>query len=464
MIISQYIFDYTGSIQEFIIPYTSFYKFEVWGAQGGSRNNNGAKGGYSKGFIYLTKGQKIYIYVGACPNYNNIWNGGGYSVYSGGDASDIRIGGTSLSNRVIVAGGGGGTGYGPNATWNYIGGAGGGLVGGDGVGPSYYLGHGGTQTSGGTRGNQVDSGWYNQDGSFGQGGNSVGNSYGGGGGGGWYGGGCGECGGNDDGGGGGGSSYISGLWDGSTTAGVQTGNGKIIISLCSTNIVALEKDTKLYIPDKEHFDITTKTFKEATIDEIIARTKEFIYTSNIPNLNAPFMVNGESFYPADIINFTLYKLVVIEFKNFNSITLDYNPSSCALSKTIIKIKDKYTPFNDNIFNPYLNIIAADKRNISYSLDYYYKNYINNTCDVLYEEILKDDFYLSFKLDSKTSILNSISLYSEENINYKQSIDYFNIENDYINTYITFNSNYKQVLINRITKQYFEYLNDTLDKF
>lgn len=132
MIISQYTFNYIGDVQQFTVPDTAYYRFEVWGAQGGSKNNNGAKGGYSKGRMYLIKGQTIYIYVGACPNCNTIWNGGGYSTYSGGDASDIRIGGTSLSNRVIVAGGGGG--------W-YGGGAGecGGYNDGGGGGGSSYI-------------------------------------------------------------------------------------------------------------------------------------------------------------------------------------------------------------------------------------------------------------------------------------------------------------------------------------
>lgn len=465
MIISQYTFNYIGAVQQFTVPDTAYYRFEVWGAQGGSKNNNGAKGGYSKGRMYLIKGQTIYIYVGACPNCNTIWNGGGYSTYSGGDASDIRIGGTSLSNRVIVAGGGGGTGLGPSSTWNYIGGIGGGLTGGDGTGLVYYIGHGGTQTSGGIRGSTIESNWYNESGGFGQGGNCYANSNGGGGGGGWYGGGAGECGGYNDGGGGGGSSYIEGVLDGSTIAGVQTGNGKIIISLYARNTIVLEKNNKFYIPDKSHFDIHTKTFKEVTTDEAISFPKDFEYTYDISFFNAPFVVNSKILYPSDIIDFSQYRLCVIGFEKLENITLNYTPSSVALSKTTINIRNRYTPFDDNIFNPYLDVTGINKTNISYRINYDYKNRISNICSILCEEILKDNFYLSFNLDNQKSLLSSVTLYNQDLNNYKQIRGYFyKVEIDYVNTYMTFNNDYSEVLINKITRKYFKYLSDTLNKF
>lgn len=117
-------FDYTGDLQIFVAKTTGTYKIQIWGSQGGSKYNNGGKGGYSEGELNLTENQILYVYVGACPNYNSIWNGGGYSNYSGGDATDIRINGKTLSNRIIVAGGGGGTGLGPNSSFQYVGGAG----------------------------------------------------------------------------------------------------------------------------------------------------------------------------------------------------------------------------------------------------------------------------------------------------------------------------------------------------
>lgn len=74
--------------------------------------NSGGKGAYAKGTINLTANtDKLYIYVGGKNGYNG--GGTGYSPNgvgptNGGGATDIRVNGTGLNNRVIVAGGGGG--------------------------------------------------------------------------------------------------------------------------------------------------------------------------------------------------------------------------------------------------------------------------------------------------------------------------------------------------------------------
>jgi trimeric autotransporter adhesin len=114
-------FDYTGSMQSFVVPATGNYQLEVWGAQGGGTTGvEGGKGGYTKGEVHLTAGQTVYIYVGGSGTSRT---GGGFNGgaeggvgrnsndgLKGGGATDLRIGGTALSNRVIVAGGGGGAG------------------------------------------------------------------------------------------------------------------------------------------------------------------------------------------------------------------------------------------------------------------------------------------------------------------------------------------------------------------
>ena len=117
------------------------YKFEVWGAQGGSYNSyTGGKGAYSVGMKKITSNTTVYVNVGGQgvlpPSGTQAggFNGGGlgYSIStpvpiplggdgygmvgsayaaSGGGASDIRIGGSALDNRVIVASGGAGGGY-----------------------------------------------------------------------------------------------------------------------------------------------------------------------------------------------------------------------------------------------------------------------------------------------------------------------------------------------------------------
>ena len=194
-------FDYTGSVQTVTLA-PGTYKLECWGAQGGNGSSNGNSninavgglGGYSVGTITLSKTQKVYIYsggkgqtksnTGSYSTVNGGFNGGGSNYTcgsggSGGGGSDIRIGTDSLYARVIVAGGGSGTG------WTIKGAAGGGILGLSNYNSSYNS----TQTAGGIAYTSA----YNimpTAGTFGIGGNGSGFSEGGsGGGGGWYGGG-----------------------------------------------------------------------------------------------------------------------------------------------------------------------------------------------------------------------------------------------------------------------------------
>lgn len=194
-------FDYTGSVQTVTLA-PGTYKLECWGAQGGNGSSNGNSninavgglGGYSVGTITLSKTQKVYIYsggkgqtksnTGSYSTVNGGFNGGGSNYTcgsggSGGGGSDIRIGTDSLYARVIVAGGGSGTG------WTIKGAAGGGILGLSNYNSSYNS----TQTAGGIAYTSA----YNimpTAGTFGIGGNGSGSSEGGsGGGGGWYGGG-----------------------------------------------------------------------------------------------------------------------------------------------------------------------------------------------------------------------------------------------------------------------------------
>lgn len=139
-------FDYTGSVQEFVVPKDGLYKIECWGASGGRSSgdfihNNGA---YTSGEITLKKGEKLYIYVGqegiaGAIKYNSsetsnakaTFNGGGaggtaggpynngtlyyyHHGMSGGGATDIRLVSgdwdsfASLKSRIMVAAGGAG--------------------------------------------------------------------------------------------------------------------------------------------------------------------------------------------------------------------------------------------------------------------------------------------------------------------------------------------------------------------
>ena len=202
----------------------------------GQEGPNVGQGGQVDAVMSVTAGQVLNIFVGGSPRtdrnpdrrgfggYNGGGNGRmsspGFGGNGGGGATDIRIGGTALSNRVLVAGGAGGDG---NAGG---GGHGGGLIGGAGAGTggnNATGGSGGTQSAGGGAGignpGAGFGGTNGNSGSEGQGGDtapigSFTTLNGGGGGGGYYGGGSGGVqitdaigSGGGGGGGGGGSSY-----------------------------------------------------------------------------------------------------------------------------------------------------------------------------------------------------------------------------------------------------------------
>ena len=209
-------FENTGSSpQPYTVPAGILgLKIEAFGPKGDNNGEAGGKGGYATGFLTVTPGQVIYV---TASNGNPT------------GTADVRVGGQGLSDRALVAGSGGGQGiysnYRPRP-----GNDGGGLVGG---------GLGGTQTAGGPAGapsigSQGDTGEYGRPGEFGVGGQAR--LYAGDGGAGWYGGGSG---GNRTGGtgvpqghpGGGGSSYIGGVIEASTIAGVNDGPAKVVITI-----------------------------------------------------------------------------------------------------------------------------------------------------------------------------------------------------------------------------------------
>ena len=122
-------FTYSGEVQSYNIPAgAKSLILEVWGAQGGTYSSSyqGGKGGYSVGTIPTAGLSSVSVYVGGQPamstpgagsNITGGYNGGGqghstsYSgtttyAQAGGGATDIRVNGNTLYDRVIVAGGG----------------------------------------------------------------------------------------------------------------------------------------------------------------------------------------------------------------------------------------------------------------------------------------------------------------------------------------------------------------------
>ena len=226
-------FNYTGSAQTFTVPAgVTSISVDAYGANGESTQSGycggyEGKGGRVQADLTVTPGEVLNIYVGGSHYYTGSgsfgggWNGGGADGgtggTAGGGATDIRIGGTALTDRVLVAGGGGGA-YGCSSPSYPNGGDGGGLTGQTGNRKNNYAygGVGGSQSAGGTGGAGTDGNgtWTSAsnggDGSLGNGGdgNSTRERTGGGGGGGYYGGGGGAVGRSWGwGGGGGGSSY-----------------------------------------------------------------------------------------------------------------------------------------------------------------------------------------------------------------------------------------------------------------
>jgi hypothetical protein len=244
-------FNYTGSVQVWTVPAgVTSIDFDVRGAKGGNQSTaTGGSGGRVQGTIAVTPGQILNIYVGkqginsGSHPVDPFDGGGGVHSYNsggtsgtGGGASDIRLNGTTLNDRIVVAGGGGGAG-GTTNTSSYAGGNGGGLTGAAGTPWTSWPnsgGKGGTPTTGGIAGVACCScPTYTTAGQLGIGGNGGGDGAGGGGGGSGYYGGGGSC----FGGAGGGSSYT----DPSATStihtqGFQAGDGQVIISYAGAPI------------------------------------------------------------------------------------------------------------------------------------------------------------------------------------------------------------------------------------
>ncbi len=251
--------------QRFTIPRTGSYRFTVDGASGGAfQSGSIAQGGRVVATASFTAGEEIILVVGqqGQASQSNFpsgfsyyptggFNGGGGTGYptnncsncghaSGGGASDVRVGGTGLNDRVLVAGGGAGSaaeGGDPSST-QHLGGRGGGLTGETGrhngcslqVGGTGGAGPGGGQSAGG-QAPDCSGDQDGESGSFGAGGRGQRND-GGGGGGGWYGG----AGGGNNSGGGGGSNYAdSGIFSSvtHTRGGASAGNGQIRVEFVS---------------------------------------------------------------------------------------------------------------------------------------------------------------------------------------------------------------------------------------
>jgi len=229
----------------------------AYGAQGqqggGTAPAQGGEGAEVQATIPVTPGESGTVFVGGQPDSNTPgFNGGGAGGLTtgtsygygggGGGATDLRLGGSDLGSRVIVAAGGGGGAGGSGIAGSGSGGGGGqfGAAGGN-SGTNAIGGTGALAALGGVGGHGIaQSGQSGVAGAGGTGGGCV--NYrcrttvggGGGGGGGYFGGGGGGSAFGpfyDGAGGGGGSSFVVGGASNVTySSAVQSGNGLLIIS------------------------------------------------------------------------------------------------------------------------------------------------------------------------------------------------------------------------------------------
>jgi hypothetical protein len=304
-------FNFTGGMQTFVAPANGIYSINALGARGGNVTTYiwapilGGLGGQTTGDVFLTAGQTIEIYVGgagedrlgdhpypSCSVALGGFNGGGNSLSAGnstggGGASDVRLGGSTLNDRIIVAGGGGGAGWA-----GAVGGHGGGLVGNKGMGdiagwnyvnPNDGGAQGGTQVAGGAIGPAFGGCGGQSPGSFGFGGTGNGSSAGGGGGGGgWYGGG----GGGYADGGGGGSSYIGGVTSGVTFTGVNNGNGLVTITWTGGAPVLVTQSDVTGLSSGSSFPVGTTTLEYTATDDS-GNTDVCTFTVTVNDNEAP---------------------------------------------------------------------------------------------------------------------------------------------------------------------------------
>jgi hypothetical protein len=283
------VFAYTGAVQTFTVPpCVTVLSIDAYGASGPSITDNGVTnrggwGGRVRAVYPVSPGEILHIFVGGMNGYNGGGNGTLYGG-NGGGATDVRMGGTSLAHRIIVAGGGGGAGRNCLAPSNY-GGHGGDTIGEMGWNcglQNWWVGTGGTQTGGG-----ISLGNMAMPGTLGCGGDG-GNAEGGGGGGGYYGGGGGGYG-----GGGGGSNYASPYsLQVTTNRGMRVGSGQLIIyyipNEAKPNVKATSSQTLICRNETATLSVTgAETYTWST-----AQTNTQIVVS--PTLHTYYTVVGTS--------------------------------------------------------------------------------------------------------------------------------------------------------------------------
>ena len=109
---------YVGYTQSFSVPpnITSI-TVTLYGGSGGRGNNSGGRGAMISSIIPVSPDEVFVVVVGSAGQaFEGGYNGGGRGAQwgpwtGGGGATDLRRHPYSLADRILIAGGGGGTGY-----------------------------------------------------------------------------------------------------------------------------------------------------------------------------------------------------------------------------------------------------------------------------------------------------------------------------------------------------------------
>jgi hypothetical protein len=305
-------FYYTGSQQTFVVPAgVTTINVDMTGGEGGHTFFNNSVygfpgfGGEVSGTLHVTPGQVLYLNVGGAGQDGRLdtagaggYNGGGngsavaddkniilFAGGGGGGASDIRINGTALADRILVAGGGGAAGINQNA------GHGGDLAGGNAEAGNASStaastpATGGTQSSGGAGGyyHYQDTFFFAGSGDLGVGGSATYDLTGGGGGGGYFGGGAGSFG-----AGAGGSSYaaagVTGVYH---VQAAQEGNGLVTISYNQPPTIELTQGLPSGSVYPVGETINSYTATDAAGNTSTCTFKVIVTDDEKPTLNAP---------------------------------------------------------------------------------------------------------------------------------------------------------------------------------
>ena len=357
----------------------SVYKIVLKGAGGGcadSDSGSGGSGHIMTGYLKTTTQVTLKAFVGEggigtrnknspITSFNGGGSGGRFGA-GGGGATDIRIGGTALNNRIFIAGGGGGS---ADSTSGQTAGHGGHPKGGDAYGST-----GGTQTSGGT-------GF--RTGSLGNGANAnitTGSSNdGGGGGGGYYGGGSGDYDGQS---GGGGSSYYNPQYIlypsfpslGGGSSGSSTQSGKGVDGYVSINKLAISKPTTRIEKGKIYYSFNVepsddpnrtkypKTLKVSCADVSSPYTL-FSTQEDITTEQTFLFANLPEEFKNKEITFT------VDNGYFTTTTVDAKPPTITFPQ---ETWSKPWGYNTTIQNAYEGTDTSDT-----SLDYEVEHYVEN---------------------------------------------------------------------------------------